>query len=164
MTAYPNPDEFMLLAYKPLIADASSYPTTLRLASSPDIKIPPHTKLGMAKCSQGHTTPAEDCNCGVYLTLNFEEVNRFVKQEFENQDGRIPVMGIFQVLEDALLLNDYTLRAKTVFLWGIVVPLRMAVSVVSLWTDYRPVLYRNIGAAHTDVYQQMQCYGINQWR
>jgi hypothetical protein len=156
-------EETTLLAFKPFLFNTRV--STLHPFTLPDYVWPSH-KVITSPCGW-HTEPENGCTCGVYSTIDIEEVDRFVSCTIDTQVSELlPLMGVVQVLGKTLV-EDLTLRSWGAYLWGIVYP----PSIKRPWflefvlypiyeLDFNPVAYDNISDATQDVNQTLKNYGL----
>jgi len=103
-------------------------------------------------CSIHKEIPAEDCNCGMYTTMDLDAVAKFIDQDqyVDMKEVIFPVMGVFQVIGRAFI-DGYTIRSHGVYLWGLIRPTKLAeyswgqcVSRLFGYGLYNPVCYSKL--------------------
>src|SRR5512141_2912229 len=110
-----------LLAYKPFLVSLKDY--SIRLPHAPEIVIPGRQTLRVG-CGEDHEVPHEDCNCGLYTTMDLEQVQQYLCQPFLMNGPYVAFMGVWQVLGKTVI-EDMTLRSWGLFLWGYVWPAKV---------------------------------------
>lgn len=149
----------MLLSFKLLEIDQEGY---LYSWHQPEFRLPKRRVLGF-KCEHGHDI-AEDCYCGVTSTYNIKEIQEFQNCQMDDEDPRIPIVGVFQVLGPAYVDRDIkTIRSKGVYLWAVVKPQKLDQSIYDDLMDYtqsyyRQVAYHKLSHAWFDVKATLQRY------
>jgi len=114
-----------VLAYKPVLLDIEGL--SVRSYANSEWRWPLDRILTASPCPVGHTTVAEDCTCGIHVTLNTAFAGAFVDATKERPlEGTFaPALSVVQVMGGLVLDDAGNGRADRIFLWGLMPPLWM---------------------------------------
>ena len=111
-----------VLAYKPVLLDLEE--KKIRSYTNPDWVWPLDRILTASPCPMGHTTVAEDCTCGIQVTVSGKFLMEFAQATSVGPiDGaHVPALSLVQVMGGLVLDDAGNGRADRIFMWGVLLP------------------------------------------